>query len=122
MIGPRHSRLRVGEGDRPSRSGRGDGLAPVGNAGGSEVDRVFGNAKGTRHGHLRYSCQAEADDARREIERRLRLKRLEQVRQQSRQHAATIREEYRQRREENTRAVVRESKVSGVTVARVQGS
>ncbi|CAM9864476.1 unnamed protein product, partial [Hapterophycus canaliculatus] len=44
-----------------------------------------------------------------QIEKGLRLQRLEQVRQQSRRHAAAVREEYRRRREENKRAAVRES-------------
>lgn len=59
---------------------------------------------------MRYS-PGEEIAVKAEIERGLRLQRLEQVRQQSRQHAAAVREEYRQRREDSKRAVLLESKV-----------
>lgn len=115
MPRPRDRRARAGGGGRPSRGagggvrdGTGDSVAPaVGVAGGGDV-------KGSRQpfGRLRYSS-GEERAVRMRIEKGLRLKRLQQVRQQSRQHAAAVREEYRQRREQNKRAALRESKVCG---------
>lgn len=112
----RDRRIHAGGGGSPSGGGRvgglhggtGDNVAPaVGVAGGRGV-----RANGQRLGHLRYS-PGEERTVRMSIEKGLRLQRLEQVRQQSRQHAAAVREEYRQRRKENKRAALRESKVCG---------
>lgn len=121
MPGARDPRVRVGDGDRPANGGEGrcggraalDGVA--GGAGGGQVRREKTRGRVGCHGHLRYST-AEEQAVKREIEKGLRLRRLEQVRQQSRQHAAAVREEYRQRREENKRAVLRESKVGAVSM------
>lgn len=107
-------RVRAGGGGRPSaggggglRSGTGDSAAPaVGVAGGRDAR---GSSR-QRLGHLRYS-PGEERAVRHSIEKGLRLQRLEQVRQQSRQHAAAVREEYRERRKENKRAALRESQV-----------
>lgn len=120
MSRPRDRRVRAGNGGGPSRGGggglrdgTGDSPAPaVGVAGGRDA-RVNGQQ---RLGHLRYS-PGEERAMKTSIEKALRLKRLEQVRQQSRQHAAAVREEYRQRRKENKRAAVRESKVCGILKA-----
>lgn len=60
---------------------------------------------------MRYSSPGEERAVRMEIEKGLRLRRLEQVRQQSRQQAAAVREEYRRRQAENKRAALQESKV-----------
>lgn len=107
----RDRRVRVGDGGKPSSGGpsrRGNGVAVsistavTGGGGGSQ-------ARG-RHGNLRYS-PGEEIAVKTEIERGLRLQRLEQVRQQSRQHAAAVRDEYRQRRKDSKRAVLLESKV-----------
>lgn len=114
MSRARDRRVRAGGGGGPSqggggglRGGTGDGAAPaVGVAGGRDAQ---GNRQ-QRLGHLRYS-PGEERAVKMSIEKGLRLQRLEQVRQQSRQHAAAVREEYRQRRKENKRAAVRESKV-----------
>ena len=115
MSRPRDRRVRAGGGGGPSqgggggiRGGTGDSAAPsVGVAGGRDAKAN----RQQRFGHLRYSSPGEERAVRMSIEKGLRLKRLEQVRQQSRQHAAAVREEYRQRRKENKRAAVRESKV-----------
>lgn len=113
----RYRRVRVGDGGRSSGGGpprRGTDVAASISAciageggGGSQANRA--EARG-RHGNLRYS-PGEEKAVKTEIERGLRLQRLEQVRQQSRQHAAAVREEYRQRREDNKRAALLESKV-----------
>lgn len=114
MSRSRDGRARAGGGGRPSegggggpRSGTADSVAPA--VGASAGIDVRGNNR-QRLGHLRYS-PGEERAVRMSIEKGLRLQRLEQVRQQSRRHAAAVREEYRQRREENKRAALRESKV-----------
>lgn len=115
MSRPRDRRVRAGSGGGPSgrrggglHGGTGDSAAPtVGVAGGRDARP---NGQQQRLGHLRYS-PGEERAVRMSVEKGLRLKRLEQVRQQSRQHAAAVREEYRQRRSENKRAALRESKV-----------
>lgn len=111
MKGPKGRHVHVGKGDRPAEVVLGGGRPSVGGASGGQADSISRVTKRGRQGHLRYSCQDEADAARREMERKLRLKRLEQVREQSRHHAAAMREEYRQRREQNKQAAVLESKV-----------
>ena len=98
--------VRAGGGGGPSRGG-GEGVRD--GAGGS-ASRAIGVTGGRPRGRLRYS-PGEEREVRMGMEKRLRLQRLEQVRQQSRQQAAAVREEYRQRREENKRAALRESKV-----------
>lgn len=107
----RDRRVRVGQGDKPS-------LANVGADGVAAAAQGSGNAGGgsralkeiNRYGRMRYS-PGEESAVRKEIEKGLRLKRLEQVRQQSRQQAAALRTEYRLRRDANRRAAVLEAKV-----------
>ena len=114
----RDRRVRVGDGGQPSNGGpsrRGNGVAAsisavvAGGGGGRQANRAEARGRG-KHGNLRYS-PGEEKAIKMEIEKGLRLQRLEQVRQQSRQHAAAVREEYRQRREDIKRAALLESKV-----------
>lgn len=101
----------IGQGDRPATSGGGLGGASSGGAaagGGRSQARPLNK-------HLRYS-PGEENALKRDIEKGLRLQRLEQVRQQSRKQAAAIRQEYRLRRETNKRVAVQESKVGQLFV------
>ncbi|CAM9287577.1 unnamed protein product, partial [Scytosiphon promiscuus] len=113
MPGSRTGRARGGAGGRASQGegfhgGTGDRAVPSnGVAGGHRVlSGRLGDTEGKRHQPLPYGGDGAV---RMEMEKGLRLRRLEQVRQQSRQQAAAVREEYRRRREENKRAAVRES-------------
>lgn len=115
MPGSRDGRVRGGGGGRPSRGGggfyggTGDRAAPSNGAAGGEGAPPLADTRGKRRqGPVRY---AEEQAVRMQIEKGLRLQRLEQVRQQSRRQAAAVREEYRRRREENKRAAVRKSEV-----------
>lgn len=124
----RRVRLGDGGGGRPSqggggglRGGTGDTAASsIGVAGGGNVVHNKNNRPQQRlHGeHLHYS-PGEERAVRMKIEKGLRLRRLEQVRQQSREQAAAVREEYRLRREENKRAALRESKVLHYAVPKI---
>lgn len=120
MPGPRFARVGGGGGRPASRGilvGNGDETVNVAAGGGeaaggrsTKARKLARSRNEPSRGRMRYISEDEKA-AIREIEKGLRLKRLEQVRQQSRQHAAAVREEYRYRREENKRAVLQESKV-----------
>lgn len=60
---------------------------------------------------LRYS-PGEEDTFKKEMEKTLRLRRLQQVREQSRRHANEARKAYLQRRDESKRAALRDFRVS----------
>lgn len=111
----RNHRVRVGQGDKPAFAGVGADAAAAasrgsGTAGGGSQAINVTLKERTRYGRMRYS-PGEESAVRKEIEKGLRLKRLEQVRQQSRQQAAALREEYRLRRDANKRAALLEAKV-----------
>ncbi|CAN0336345.1 unnamed protein product, partial [Ectocarpus sp. 4 AP-2014] len=109
----RSARTRAGVGGRPSQgegrmgSGAGGRAVPsTGVAGGTarrdsttttRRPRVQRQKQQQQQQQLRYSSPGEERAVRMEIEKGLRLRRLEQVRQQSRQQAAAVREEYRRR-------------------------
>lgn len=119
MSRSRDRRVRAGGGGRPSQGGGGGLRGGTGDIVASSIGVAGGrNVRGNRRqrldsGHVHYS-PGEERAVRMEIEKGLRLRRLEQVREQSRQQAAAVREEYRQRREENKRAALQESKVAKI--------
>ncbi|CAM9177035.1 unnamed protein product, partial [Discosporangium mesarthrocarpum] len=97
-------------GGAPARGGKAGGRAVVANGVMGAKDRQRRRTVATAgHVRLRYSPE-EAEAGKKEIERGLRLRRLQQVREQCRQHAAAVREEYRQRKREGMKQAVEESR------------
>ena len=114
MPGARDRRVRVGSGGRPAFQGErrgGGGDVSIGTSISGGGSKSWGVSLQGNKGCLRYS-PGEESAVKREMEKELRLRRLQQVREQSRKQAAAMRQEYRQRRDENKRAVLRESRVS----------
>ncbi|CAM9727614.1 unnamed protein product [Choristocarpus tenellus] len=103
-------KMGVAVGGTPAERGRGGGATATRHVGG-EANRETRHKSVPKYpyGHLRYST-GEAEAVRKEMERELRLQRLQQVREQSREHAAAVREEYRQRHRDGMQEAVEKTR------------